>query len=250
MRDLGRVAQVCKTWHRVSLKTAVWLHFARSLGIDVQNNDNCRANVVRSVIQTLGRSFAVIPSWVRDNVSQPIEALAVKELSICLLSPNYEAGRGKSCLTLRFVQNDFYPDTDPFMEDIYRQNIEIDGVSLRINVMDSALEKMFVEALIRQCRMYVICSTFDTEGEIEAIEALFQDIVRIRNLSFVPVLLVRTMADLELPCVEWRRLKDWIRCRDAAFVSTSAQSDFNVREAFVLAARMYFSALSRLGKGT
>ncbi len=61
VRDLGRVAQVCKTWRRVSLSSAVWRYFAQDLGLPLQSSQDYRTAVVRAVSSSMSAAFCLAP---------------------------------------------------------------------------------------------------------------------------------------------------------------------------------------------
>ncbi len=54
----------------------------------------------------------------------------------------------------------------------------------------------------------------------------------------VSVILVRTMADLELPFVEREVVLKWVRKVGTGLVSTSSKTGLNVEEAFFMAVRL------------
>ena len=57
-----------------------------------------------------------------------------------------EGGVGKSCITLRFTQNQFHHYYDPTIEDMHRQHVHLkeDGSSYRLNILDTAGEEEYM----------------------------------------------------------------------------------------------------------
>jgi GTPase SAR1 family protein len=47
-------------------------------------------------------------------------------------------GVGKSALTIQFIQGNFVEYYDPTIEDSYRKQVEVDGKSCIINILDTA----------------------------------------------------------------------------------------------------------------
>jgi len=50
-------------------------------------------------------------------------------------------GVGKSALTVRFIQGNFVEKYDPTIEDSYRKQVEVDGQSYMLDVMDTAARR-------------------------------------------------------------------------------------------------------------
>ena len=57
-----------------------------------------------------------------------------------------EGGVGKSCITLRFTQNQFHHYYDPTIEDMHRQHVHLkeDGSSYRLHILDTAGEEEYM----------------------------------------------------------------------------------------------------------
>jgi GTPase KRas protein len=47
-------------------------------------------------------------------------------------------GVGKSCLTVRFLKDEFTSEYDPTVEENYRKTVTIDGVAAVMNIVDTA----------------------------------------------------------------------------------------------------------------
>lgn len=47
-------------------------------------------------------------------------------------------GVGKSCLSIRFLKDEFSNEYDPTIEENYRKNITVDDVPVTINIVDTA----------------------------------------------------------------------------------------------------------------
>ena len=55
-------------------------------------------------------------------------------------------GVGKSALTIQYVFNRYEPDYDPTIEDMYKRQQEIDGVTSMLSVLDTAGQHWFTWA--------------------------------------------------------------------------------------------------------
>jgi tRNA U34 5-carboxymethylaminomethyl modifying GTPase MnmE/TrmE len=52
-------------------------------------------------------------------------------------------GVGKSCITIRFVQDSFVTEYDPTIEDSYRRQVEVDGQQVMLEILDTAGTEQF-----------------------------------------------------------------------------------------------------------
>ena len=92
----------------------------------------------------------------------------------------------------------------------------------------------------------VMCDVFCEPGAIDAIHDQWLWLCsKIKRADF-KVMLVRTKADLRLPCVEQRRIMKWCVDRRAAFVSTSSKVRINIHEVFKIASCMALQNASRV----
>ena len=53
-------------------------------------------------------------------------------------------GVGKSCLTVRFLKDEFSSEYDPTVEENYRKTVTIDNVSCVMNIVDTAGQVMMI----------------------------------------------------------------------------------------------------------
>jgi small GTP-binding protein len=239
VRDLGRVAQVCKTWRRVSLKDAVWRAMARRLQLQPKPGDDCRAMVIPLVV-------APAPTFLRAPPSmRPLGPHSEgREVKIVVMSPDLKPEQnavGKSALVVRRIQNVFIQEYDPTIEDSFRQQLLIDQQQVMLDILDVAGQTEFAalrDQWLRGCDALVVCSLFSQAGTVEAVEALYDACCRMHEGEKVPLVLVRTKSDLALPFAEASRVLKWAEAHGAAFVNTSALTGINEREPFFIAARL------------
>ncbi len=52
-------------------------------------------------------------------------------------------GVGKSCITIRYVQDSFVLEYDPTIEDSYRRQVEVDGQQVMLEILDTAGTEQF-----------------------------------------------------------------------------------------------------------
>ncbi len=246
VRDVGRVAQVCKTWRRASLKEAVWRHFAKQLDLKLEAPGSWRTSVVRAVDNWLPADFCLAPPSAR-TLEHDEGAATVKIALVSALSENY-VPVGKTSLAIRFIQNLEVVEYDPTIEDSYMRIFEVDKRRVTLDVLDTAGQEEYSamrEMWIRDRQVFVICSTFEHPGTMKQIDDLHSLIQRWRDRDNVPIILVRTKADLGLPFAEKATVLQWARKNGARLVSTSSRNCINVEEPFKMAARMWLSLQPR-----
>jgi len=146
-------------------------------------------------------------------------------------------GVGKSCLTIRYIQDVFVDTYDPTIEDSYRHQIEISNKSYVLEILDTAGTQQFHS--MRDMYMksgdgfLVVYSIIDKATFLEA-ESLYGDVLRVRDADAVPLLLVGNKCDLsnqrevsntegQEKAAQWR----------VPFYETSAKTDTNISEVFL-----------------
>jgi small GTP-binding protein len=60
-------------------------------------------------------------------------------------------GVGKSALTIQLINHMFMDDYDPTIEDSYRKQVEIDGTTCLLDILDTAGQEEFRFALYHLC---------------------------------------------------------------------------------------------------
>ncbi len=236
-KDLGRVAQVCKTWRRAALKDAVWWHFASHQGVTLAAGDDCRVAVLRAVV--------LAPDFMWSPVSPKLQLAKCQDgatLRVCVMSPDAGTGEGKTALVMRLCRDVFVEESDPTIEDNYRWAGEIDGCAVTLDVLDTAESEFGVGRvpMLRETRIILVCVPMDKRSVLAMIDRLRKEIVSfyVFENPFVLVL-VRTKSDLNLACPQWSEIWQWARGHGAGLVCASAKTGVNVLEAFFMGVRMY-----------
>ncbi|KAJ1499533.1 Ras GTPase [Coelomomyces lativittatus] len=92
-------------------------------------------------------------------------------------------GVGKSCLTIRFLKDDFSSDYDPTVEENYRKAVAVDGNPCQLSIVDTAGQHEY-EALrdqhLNSGDGFLLVFSFDNEESLK--EAL---LLRDRTLADV-----------------------------------------------------------------
>jgi small GTP-binding protein len=237
VRDIGRVAQVCKTWRKASLRDSVWRHFGAFLQIDCGRSP--RSDVLRYCYEPFAHNSVFLPlstAKVQFKLGEDVRVVAMSPIFVS----NNAAPQGKSSLVIRFVQGHFVEMYDATIEDSYRKLVDVDGCQVHFEILDTSGQEEFSGLRgewMRGGQAFLICHTFDSPGVIGAVDQLREQIIQAKGKDKAAIVLVRTMSDGK-EVVESFKIRQWCRLHSIPFISTSAKSDVNIQESFLVVARM------------
>ncbi|GAA6006699.1 uncharacterized protein JCM10292_003458 [Rhodotorula paludigena] len=153
-------------------------------------------------------------------------------------------GVGKSALTVRFVHSMFVEKYDPTIEDSYRRNLTVDGITVALEVLDTAGTEQFMSLSTLYMRSgdgFLLVFSLTASESLGELHSIREQIQRIKEASLpvgatqrTPIVLVGNKLDL----VHERQV-----ARDAAvqlsrswggvpYYETSARKEINVTEIF------------------
>ncbi len=147
-------------------------------------------------------------------------------------------GVGKSSLTVQFVQGVYIEAYDPTIEDSYRKPVEIDGRLCDLEILDTAGVAQFTamrELYIKSGKGFLLVYSVTDESSLRELNELRNQVIRIKDSTDVPMVLVGNKCDL----VNERVLspEDGIEVSQnwgkVPFYETSAMYRTNVEEAFI-----------------
>ncbi|KAK3324721.1 ras-like protein [Podospora appendiculata] len=145
-------------------------------------------------------------------------------------------GVGKSCLTIRMVQDHFIDEYDPTIEDSYRKQCVIDDEQALLDVLDTAGQEEYSamrEQYMRTGEGFLLVYSITSRESFEEITTFQQQILRVKDRDSFPMVVVGNKTDLEhqreVSEAEGRALA---RSFGAKFVETSAKNNTLVQEAF------------------
>jgi GTPase KRas protein len=146
-------------------------------------------------------------------------------------------GVGKSALTVQFVNHTFVDFYDPTIEDSYRKQVDIDGSTVILDILDTAGQEEFAamrEQYIRQGQGFLLVYSVTSRKSMEELPKLKEQVTRVKDTTCeVPVVLVGNKIDLEnsreVSTQEGSDLAVTLKC---PFVEVSAKSRINVDEGF------------------
>lgn len=145
-------------------------------------------------------------------------------------------GVGKSCLTIQLIQSHFVDEYDPTIEDSYRKQCHIDDEVALLDVLDTAGQEEYAamrEQYMRTGEGFLLVYSINSRQSFEEIQTFQQQILRVKDKDYFPIIVVGNKCDLEnerqVSRDEGERLARSFGCR---FIETSAKQRVNVDNAF------------------
>ncbi|KAL4904961.1 ras-like protein [Aspergillus multicolor] len=145
-------------------------------------------------------------------------------------------GVGKSCLTIQLIQSHFVDEYDPTIEDSYRKQCMIDDEVALLDVLDTAGQEEYSamrEQYMRTGEGFLLVYSITSRQSFEEIMTFQQQILRVKDKDYFPIIVVGNKCDLEKERVvteqEGENLARQFGCK---FIETSAKSRINVENAF------------------
>ncbi|ORZ41256.1 ras family-domain-containing protein [Catenaria anguillulae PL171] len=145
-------------------------------------------------------------------------------------------GVGKSALTIQFIQSHFVDEYDPTIEDSYRKHCMIDDEVALLDVLDTAGQEEYSamrEQYMRTGEGFLLVYSITSRNTFEEIATFHQQILRVKDKDYFPMILIGNKCDLEhervVPQQEGRDLARHFQCK---FIESSAKQRINVDEAF------------------
>jgi GTPase KRas protein len=147
-----------------------------------------------------------------------------------------DGGVGKSALTIQFTQNHFISDYDPTIENSYRKQVNVDGETCMLDILDTAGQEEYSAMRDQYIRtgqgflcVYSICSRLS----FDAMTNFRNHILRVKDEESYPIVIIGNKCDLEKDReVSFNEGKELARSFEAPFFETSAKARINVEEAF------------------
>jgi len=143
---------------------------------------------------------------------------------------------GKSCLTIQLIQSHFVDEYDPTIEDSYRKQCVIDDDVALLDVLDTAGQEEYSamrEQYMRTGEGFLLVYSITARQSFEEIMTFQQQILRVKDKDYFPVIVVGNKCDLEaerqVSKQEGEALARQFGCK---FIETSAKSRINVEAAF------------------
>ncbi|KAI9164430.1 hypothetical protein H9P43_008281 [Blastocladiella emersonii ATCC 22665] len=146
-------------------------------------------------------------------------------------------GVGKSCLTVRFLKDDFTSDYDPTVEENYRKNVVVDSLPCQLSIIDTAGQHEY-EALrdqhLSSGNGFLLVFALNKADTLEEIKQLRERIVMARNKKRLPMVAVGNKCDLpdSERQIDANTAQAYFASFKIPYFETSAKVNINVTEAF------------------
>lgn len=145
-------------------------------------------------------------------------------------------GVGKSCLTIQLIQSHFVDEYDPTIEDSYRKQCVIDDEVALLDVLDTAGQEEYSamrEQYMRTGEGFLLVYSITSRQSFEEITTFQQQILRVKDKDYFPMVVVGNKCDLESEREVTRQEGEALaRSFGCKFIETSAKSRINVDKAF------------------
>ncbi|KAJ3427760.1 ras gtpase-related [Anaeramoeba flamelloides] len=152
-----------------------------------------------------------------------------------------EYGLGKSALTLQFTQNYFVEEYDPTIEDSYLKHMEIKGENCFFEIYEMVggeEEPLVRPRAARRADGVLVLYSITSRNSFDLVTVCCEQIRKYKDSDHCPIMIVATKADLE----DDRKVSqgegmDLAKSLNCSFIETSAKSNLNVEQAFIVLAR-------------
>eukprot|EP00731_Ephydatia_muelleri_P029701 Em0021g224a len=145
-------------------------------------------------------------------------------------------GVGKSALTIQFIQSHFVEEYDPTIEDSYRKQCVIDDEVAVLDILDTAGQEEFSamrEQYMHTGEGFLLVYSIIDRNSFDEIHKFYRQILRVKDRSEFPMILVANKADLESERVvhypEGEELAAQLKIK---YIETSAKHKVHVDKAF------------------
>ncbi|ELR12813.1 RAS protein [Acanthamoeba castellanii str. Neff] len=145
-------------------------------------------------------------------------------------------GVGKSALTIQLINHHFMDDYDPTIEDSYRMQVAVDGVTCLLDILDTAGQEEFSamrDQYMRGGQGFICVYSITHRSSFEELATFREQILRVKEESDVPMVLVGNKCDLEnARVVATSEGQDLARSFGCHFLESSAKARINVEQCF------------------
>lgn len=163
----------------------------------------------------------------------------IKELKLVVVGGG---GVGKSALTIQLIHSHFVDEYDPTIEDSYRKQVVIDNEVQVLDILDTAGQEEYSamrEQYMRTGEGFLLVYSITSETSFEELMTYYQQIQRVKDSDYVPIVIVGNKSDLEDERqVSYEDGMKLAKQLNSPFMETSAKQNINVEEAFYTLSRI------------
>ncbi|KAJ3178064.1 Ras- protein R-Ras2 [Geranomyces variabilis] len=151
-------------------------------------------------------------------------------------------GVGKSCLTVRFLKDEFTNDYDPTIEENYRKNITVDNSNATVNIIDTAGQHEYTalrDQHLKDGRGFLLVFACNDRATWEEIKQLRDQILKLKDTKRVPLVICGNKCDLPPDQIEVddSLVESFCATSKIPYLKTSAKENTNVTESFHMLVR-------------
>lgn len=145
-------------------------------------------------------------------------------------------GVGKSCLTVRYLKDEFTNEYDPTIEENYRKIVTVDGIKSTITIVDTAGQQEYTSLRDHHLSSgggFLLVFSLTDLATFEEIKQLRDKICNVKDTKKVPFVICGNKADLvDQREVPEDQIKPFCSKTKIPYFETSAKENMNVEEAF------------------
>jgi len=148
-------------------------------------------------------------------------------------------GVGKTALTIMFTHSHFVEDYNPTIEDSFQKLIVVDEEACLVDILDTAGQDEYTAMRDQYIRCdssacFIIVFDVTKRSTFEDVETFAQLIFRVKEATFVPMIIVGNKCDLEDERqVTSKEARDLAAVLNASYIETSAKKCVGIQEVFV-----------------
>ena len=157
-------------------------------------------------------------------------------------------GVGKTCITIRYLKNEFTEGYIPTIEDEFSKIVEVDNKTVSLSIVDTAGQDDFAEmrfSYYKKVQGFVLVFDIGNPSSIDDLKQMYDDISNSIEGDTVHCVVAANKADLRqedrtdlVSVSEYANLETEFKCK---VVETSARTGTNVKELFETLIRQFIS---------
>ncbi|KAJ2995776.1 hypothetical protein HDV02_000463 [Globomyces sp. JEL0801] len=139
-------------------------------------------------------------------------------------------GVGKSCLTVRFLKDEFTSEYDPTVEENYRKNVTVDNAQCTAYIIDTAGQheyKALRDQHLKDGKGFLLVFALNDKSSLEEVKEIREQIIKLKETRKVPFDLPADQKEVDLTAAQ-----TFFKEFKIPILETSAKENINVSEAF------------------
>jgi len=150
-------------------------------------------------------------------------------------------GVGKSAIVIQFIMRRFVVEYDPTIEDSYRTQREVDGITYHMDIFDTAGQEEFSalrHQYVKSGDGFMIVYSITDRDSFSQVEYFRQTVLESKGREdkpqLIPIMIIGNKCDLEnRRAVEKREGIEIAKQMDCPFLETSASTTYNIENSFL-----------------